>query len=107
MLNILQIFNNHLVFFSHFSFSKKDKVTSIMEGWQSSVDCTGLENRQRVKAFKGSNPLPSFSTSFPCRGGVVSRKRQLQYIGKLWQLAYSISCKEKRKDFSKVRLVMG
>ena len=73
MLNILQIFNNHFVFFSHFSFSEKDKVIHIMEGWQSSVDCTGLENRQRVKAFKGSNPLPSLYTSFPYRWGVVSR----------------------------------
>ena len=30
-----------------------------MEGWQSLVECTGLENRQVRNGFVGSNPTPS------------------------------------------------
>ncbi len=29
------------------------------EGWQSLVECTGLENRQGLAALVGSNPTPS------------------------------------------------
>lgn len=30
-----------------------------MEGWQSLVECTGLENRQVSNGLVGSNPTPS------------------------------------------------
>ena len=40
------------------------KVKNFEEGWQSLVECTGLENQQGVKAFGGSNPSPSATFLF-------------------------------------------
>ena len=35
-----------------------------LEGWQSLVECTGLENRQVRNGFVGSNPTPSAKKTF-------------------------------------------
>lgn len=42
-----------------------------MVGWQSLADCTGLENRQGLTPFVGSNPTPTakFGKSKPKDSG--------------------------------------
>ena len=43
------------------------------EGWQSLVECTGLENRQALCGLGGSNPSPS--AFLFCRLGVYAFER--------------------------------
>ena len=47
-----------------------------MEGWQSLVECTGLENRQVSNGLVGSNPTPS-AKKCPKKFFIISRDKRI------------------------------
>ena len=53
-----------------------------MEGWQSLVECTGLENRQVSNGLVGSNPTPS-AKNFKKKVFIIFRDKRIFFYENL------------------------
>ena len=55
-----------------------------MEGWQSLVECTGLENRQVSNGLVGSNPTPSAKKFIKKKVFIIFRNKRIFFYENLF-----------------------